>query len=39
MIAPGSSLEIRERLRDLFQNAVGSMWFSGHLGGVPGDPV
>lgn len=35
IVAPASSAERREDLKTLFHNAVGSMWFSGHLGGVP----
>lgn len=38
IVAPARNEESRRNLRDLFQQAVGAMWYSGHLGGVPADP-
>ena len=35
ILAPGKSVQTRKDLRALFQHAIGAMWFSGHLGGVP----
>lgn len=37
VIAPARNESTRRNLRDLFQQAVGAMWYSGHLGGVPAE--